>query len=156
MFAAWGDNALYQLVDDGSFEAGASAWSLAGDAQVVQDSDDGMVSDGLADEYALELGPGASATSPPICVTEDSVAYRFLASTAMASKGKDLRVEVIYLNKKAQSKDLAVDAGASDPTKALKLAEREFRTDSTVSLRFSSLNDATVLVDDVYMDPMMH
>ena len=48
--------------------------------------------------HALELGSGASATSPAICVSTDSAFYRFFAN-AVTSKGKgaNLRVEVLGL-----------------------------------------------------------
>jgi hypothetical protein len=154
IFAPWKDNAFYQLVDDGTFEQGAASWELQGGADVVQDNDAGLHAD---DQNALELGPGASATTPPICVTEDSESFRFLSNVVdEGSKDDSLLVEVLYLRKKTGEFKVKVKNRNSSPVAKLKLATGEFKKDSTVRLRFSSLNGATVRVDDVYMDPRLH
>ena len=154
IFAPWKDNAFYQLVDDGTFEQGAASWDLQDGANVVQDFDAGLQA---GDEHALELAPGASATTPPICVTEDSQSFRFLSNVVTeGSKDDSLLVEVLYLRKKTGEFKVKVKNRNSSPVGKLKLAAGEFKRDSTVRLRFSSLNGATVRVDDVYMDPRLH
>ena len=154
IFSPWKDNALYQLVDDGTFENGAGAWELAGSAQVVRDDDAGLVAN---DRYALELGAGDAAVSPPICVTEASESFRFLSNVVTGGlKDENLQVDVIYLRKKAHEFRLKVNGNRSAPVGKLKLSAGEFKQDATVRLRFSAINGATVRIDDVYMDPRLH
>lgn len=156
LFAPWGDDAFYQLVDGGTFEAGATGWSLASGARVVRDLNDGLSAPGVTDEYALELGPGASATSPPICVTNDSLSYRFLSNAISAGTKANLRVEVVYPTKKATRDNIISPVGRSVPSPKIKTVRGQFNRTRAVSIRFTSRDDATVLVDDVYMDPRMH
>lgn len=157
IFAPLKDDAHYQLVDDGTFENGAASWELSGGAQVVRDLDLGLPWLGAPDEHALEIGPGATALSPPICVTEASETFRFLSAAARAGDDDDnLKVEVIYLRKKTKEFKVKSPNLRGAASKKLKLSTGEFKQDSTVRLRFSTLEGATVRVDDVYMDPRMH
>jgi hypothetical protein len=157
VFAPWGDNAFYALAGGGSFEAGAPGWTLSGGAKIVRDLDNGLASDGAADEYALELGPDAVAISPPICVTKDSAQFRFLANVLVGTtKTANTQVVVRYQGKDNKSFDLTSPAGRSVPLGAISLASGQFQDGTTVSLKFRSLAKATVRVDDVYMDPRMH
>lgn len=167
VFAPWGDSAFYSLVGGGDFESGADGWSLAGGAKVVRDRDDALVSDGVADQYALELGSGASATSPAICVATDSAFYRFFAN-AVTSKGKgaNLRVEVLGpRGSTLASTELTIPVGTSAPSPKLAfvpqwidslLAEYTSGYSTTASIRVTSLDGATVRIDGVHMDPRMH
>ncbi len=167
VFAPWGDSAFYSLVKGGDFEAGAAGWSLAGGARVVRDLDDALVADGAADQYALELGPGASATSPAICVSTDSAFYRFFTNAVGSkTKGANLRVEVLGpRGATLMSTDLTSPAGASAPSPKLAfvpavidelLGKYAAGYSTTVSVRVTSLNSATVRIDGVHMDPRMH
>lgn len=165
VFAPWGDNALYSLVVGGDFEAATSGWSFSGGAKVVRDGDDGIVSDGIADRYALELGKGASATSPAICVATDSASYRLFANGVVAGKGAaNLRVEVLFAGMVIASDDLASPIGTSVPSPTLSFVPSVVDTylgtltadwSAKVNIRVSSLNGATVRVDGVHMDPRM-
>ena len=150
-------------MEGGSFESGAAGWSLDGGAKVVRDDDDGIVAEGVGDAYALELGKGASATSPAICVGTDSAFYRLFANAVSTKSSANLRVEVLFAGTVVKSDDLTSPAGASVPTAKLAFVPAALDTllaklnlTSTVNIRVSSLNGATVRVDDVHMDPRMH
>jgi hypothetical protein len=65
-FAAWGDNLDYQLAPGGSFEVGDQAWSL-NRASLVAENEPWKVH-GATDKRSVKLPPGASATSPVMCV----------------------------------------------------------------------------------------
>ncbi len=165
VFAPWGDNALYSLVDGGSFEAGSPGWSLSGAAKVVRDLNDGNAADEIADAYALELGNGGSATSPAICVATDSASYRMFANAVTKTSSPNLRVEVLFLGTVVQSTDVTSPAGQSVPTQKFALVPSIIDTylgtftagySTTVKIRVTSLNGASVRVDDLNMDPRMH
>ena len=71
-FVPWGDTASYQLVPGGDFES--SSWTLAGGAQIVSDSEP-FAATGSLGSGALSLPPGATATSPTLCL---NAAYPYL------------------------------------------------------------------------------
>ena len=163
VFAPWGDSAFYSLVGGGAFEAGAPGWNLSGGARVVRDGDDGVPSDGVSDAQSLELGRGASALSPEICIGTDSAAYRFFANAVTGGGATNLRVEVLFAGLVVKTDDLRAPAGASVPTPKLAFVPPALDrllaragTASTVRIRVSSIGAATVRVDDVNMDPRMH
>lgn len=149
VFAPWGDRAFYSLVGGGAFESGAPGWTLSGGAAVVRDGDDGNPSDGLSDTRALELGRGASAVSPEICVGTDSAAYRLFANATGAGAGANLRVEVLVAGVPVKADDLRAPAGASVPSPKLAFVPPVLDhllagagAASTVRIRFTSLEGA--------------
>ena len=75
VFAPWGDNSLYTLSPNGSFEGGSSGWSLSG-ARVIPQSN--TLRRG---SYSLSLPSGSSATSPAACVKVADPASRFFTAT---------------------------------------------------------------------------
>src|SRR3954468_8830991 len=65
-FSRFGDYAGYKLVSNGSFESGATGWTLKG-AKVVTGSETYNVG-GAGQRYSLSLPSGSSAVSPFTCV----------------------------------------------------------------------------------------
>jgi hypothetical protein len=65
-FAPWGDTLNYQMAPGGSFEVGDEAWSL-NRASLVAENEPWKVH-GATDKRSVKLPPGASATSPVMCV----------------------------------------------------------------------------------------
>jgi hypothetical protein len=84
-FARWGDTLDYQLAPGGSFEVGAEAWSLNG-ASLVDENEPWKLN-GAGDSRSVKLPPGASATSPVMCVGIHEPVVRFFArnNTALLS-----------------------------------------------------------------------
>jgi hypothetical protein len=93
VFAPWGDQLDYQLAPGGSFEIGDEAWSL-NRASLVAENEPWKVHD-ARDKRSLKLPPGASATSPVMCVGIDEPLVRLFArnNTALLST---LTVEVTF------------------------------------------------------------
>ena len=93
VFAPWGDSLDYQLAPGGSFEVGDEAWSL-NRASLVAENEPWKVH-GAADKRSLKLPPGASATSPVMCVGIHEPVVRLFArnNTALVST---LSVEVTF------------------------------------------------------------
>src|SRR2546421_9272645 len=76
-FTPWLDYANYVTVPNGSFESSAG-WTLTGDAADGSGNEPFYVGSD-ADSESLSLPPGASATSPPLCVTLLHPDLRFFA-----------------------------------------------------------------------------
>jgi hypothetical protein len=72
------DPALYTLAHGGTFEQGASGWSLTGGAQVVAGSEPFDL-DGTGHTRSLKIPAGATATSPVVCVGLEHPTVRFAA-----------------------------------------------------------------------------
>ena len=75
-FAQWLDFAPYVLAEGGSFEGSTTSWSLAG-ARVGAGNEPYYLNE-RRDVKSLALGSGATATSPPTCVTLEHPTVRFM------------------------------------------------------------------------------
>ena len=93
-FAQWDDDADYQLAPGGSFEAGGPSWQLNGGASVVAGNEPWNVHGG-AGQRSLRLPPGASATSPAMCVGIENPTLRLFAKNNRALLST-MTVEVIF------------------------------------------------------------
>jgi hypothetical protein len=84
-FGAWGDSLDYQLAPGGSFEVGDQAWTL-NRASLVAENEPWKVH-AATDKRSIKLPPGASATSPVMCVGIHEPVVRFFArnNTALLS-----------------------------------------------------------------------
>ncbi len=92
-FAPWLDPASYTLDNGGSFEGGASGWSLSG-ASVASGNESYKVG-GADDSSSLSLPSGSSATSAPICVGLEHPTIRVFARNG-GSPFASLRVDVLF------------------------------------------------------------
>ena len=79
-FAPWLDYANYELGPAGTFEKGATGWSLAG-ASVVSGNETFYVH-GAGESKSLRIPNGKSATTPTICVGLEHPTIRFFARNA--------------------------------------------------------------------------
>ena len=93
-FAPWGDHAQYELAPGGSFEDGDPSWSLSGGASVVAGNEPWHVR-GAGHSQSLRLPPGATATSPVMCVGIEHPTLRLFAKNNRALLST-LSVEVIF------------------------------------------------------------
>jgi hypothetical protein len=156
-FAPWGDTASYTLVGDGGFEGGAAGWSLAGGAKVVSGNETFFVR-GAGDTRSLLLPRGSSATSPPVCMVLGRPKARLFAM-APAGSGS-MRVDVMSRNLLGILSVIdggTVTAGSRwQPTRPLSLLGSNLGSAlwaTWVQLRFRPIGDATLAIDDVYVDP---
>ncbi len=156
-FARWGDNASYTLVRDGGFEAGAAGWSLAGGAKVVPGNETFYVH-GAGESRSLLLPRGSTATSPPVCMVLGQPKMRLFAAAPGGSGS--MRVDVLSRNLLGILSVIdggVVSAGSSwQPTRELPLLGSNLGSPlwaTWVQLRFRPLGDASVAIDDVYVDP---
>lgn len=95
-FAKVGDNADYSPAPDGSFEGGASGWTLTGGAKVVSGNESlGLLTGSIVPgSKSLSMPVGSTATSPEFCVDESHPYFRFMAKATSAMAG--YKAIVIY------------------------------------------------------------
>lgn len=167
VFSAWDDPALYTLAPNGDFEDGLTGWTVSGDARIVVDSP-GRTAKQAGDRQALELRPGSSAVSPPICVAAGYPSSRMFGHTVRRNpaSGSTLLVEVIYLDparggQSAKKLGSAPDELTWDATRKLSVAQGQLnlKPDSNgnayIQYRFTPLFSTTWRIDDLYVDPRL-
>jgi hypothetical protein len=156
IFSAFGDKSLYTLAPDGGFEAGAAGWTRSAGAAVAADSSTIQLGSALG-RKSLELAPGASATSPAICVERGFSSFRFVARSVGAAKGA-LSVEVLHATGKVTAGGAIRPAAGWGATNSVQLVEGQFKVyageSTTVRLRFTA-SGGTVRMDEVYVDPRL-
>ena len=90
-FAQFGDSNSYYALPNNGFESGSTGWTLSG-AGISKDNEPWYVNG--AGRYALALPPGASATSPAVCINLLDPFFRMFAKS-MSANG-DLQAQVIF------------------------------------------------------------
>ncbi|MGA9859403.1 MAG: hypothetical protein WBQ18_16175 [Solirubrobacteraceae bacterium] len=159
-FAPWGDTNVYKAVPGGSFEGGATGWTLSGGASVAAGSEP-FAATGSLGSSSLNLPAGASAQTPYTCVNAAYPTIRFfgrnngLLSTVL--------VQVVYkglLGILPIPVGTVALSGTWQPTLPMLTASAipGLLSGGTtqVALRFTSLTGRSQ-IDDVFVDPrMMH
>jgi hypothetical protein len=154
-FVAWSDYANYVFAPDGGFEAGGSGWSLSGGARAVSGNESFYVHS-TTDRTSLSLPAGASATSPPMCISLLSSKMRFVAR---GDSGSKVKVQIIYRGLLSSVLGI-LDGGTYSTGGSWKPSPQIGMLGgvlplltSSVSFRFTAVGGAAAL-DDVYLDPM--
>jgi hypothetical protein len=157
-FQPWLDPAWYVAAPDGGLEAGADGWTLGGGAAVVAGNEPFYVGD-RGDARSLALPPGASATTPEICIGVEHPTLRFFArNTGSAASG--LAVSVVFRDLLGEQHSLPVgviaagDEWAPTPVVPVIVNLLSLLGDQQVAFRFTALDDrGEWTIDDVYVDP---
>lgn len=146
-FAPWYDYSQYALAPDGGFEAGAAGWTLAGGAAVVDGNEPYL--DGAR---SLALPAGATATTPPVCVTVAHPTIRFFAR----NDGTPLSLLVVTAHFSVLGIPLSLPVGvvaggeAWAPSPILLIVGNLLSDE--VSFSFQAVTGSWQ-VDDLYVDP---
>jgi hypothetical protein len=153
-FAPWSDYANYAFAPNGGFESGATGWSLSG-AKVVPGNESFYIH-ASGEKYSLSMPAGASATSPPMCISLLSGKMRFVAR---GDSGAKVKVQIIYRGLLSSVLGI-LDGGTYSVGTSWKPSSQVGMLGGTlplltssVSFRFTAVGGA-VAVDDVYLDPM--
>jgi len=168
-FRDYKDNGLYWLIEGGDFDNGSPGWTFEGAVSVVRDEDGGEYEEDSGDtgDLALQLEPGASVLTPPVCVTDAHRSMRFYAySGRRGHKGGKVEVQMLYVDDKGEDRSWKVgDAGGSEdwrPTKVLKLDAKRYGLkksgEESTRVRFritAKHTHETIRIDDVYIDPRL-
>jgi invasion protein IalB len=158
-FKPWGDSSAYNLAPGGSFEAGTQAWSLSGKASMVSGNEPWKVA-GSTHSRSLKLPPGASATSPTICVGLEHPAIRFFAkndSLLLSTMSVEVITETSLGLTVALPIGVLLPSGKWKPgpkllvlANLLPLLPGEY---TPVRFRVTSIGIGNWWVDDFYVDP---
>jgi hypothetical protein len=167
-FAPWNDFANYSYAPNGGFESGSSGWSLTGSARVVGGNSP-FYAHAKNERYSLSLPSGSSATSPPMCISLFSSKMRFFTANQGSSTSR-LKVQVIYRGGVGGILSILTRTlGLSDF--GLVTAGREWQPSPEIGMLSGTLPLLTTsvqfrfmpadsrgawLLDDVYLDPLMH
>jgi hypothetical protein len=154
-----GDTTQYWLAPGGDFEAGSQSWSLSGGASLASGNEPWKLA-GSDDTRSLRLPPGASATSPVVCVGIEHPAVRLFAKNNRALVST-LAVDVITTT--SLGLKVAVPAGVLLPNGQWKPSPKLIVLSSLLPLlpgdhtpvqfRVTSVGLGTWSVDDFYIDP---
>lgn len=158
-FKPWGDSTPYNLAPGGSFEGGAGSWSLAGGASLVTGNEPWKVA-GSTHSRSLRLPPGATATSPVICVGLEHPTLRFFAKNNRALLST-MTVEVIVETslglKAAVPIGILLPNGQWKPSPKILVVANLLPLlpgeHTPVQFRVRSVGLGTWSVDDFYVDP---
>ena len=159
-FAAFGDRANYSLVGGGSFESGATGWTLSRSA-VVSGSNPFQVNGG-GHTKALQISGGGVATSPEVCVGLEHPTMRFFVKSSGGLLSlSTLSVEVIV--RTSLGVKVALPIGVTLPATKWRPSARHLVVANLlpllpgnytpVAFRFRAIGGATWTIDDVYVDP---
>jgi hypothetical protein len=158
-FKPWGDTTGYNLAPGGSFEGGAGSWSLAGGASLVTGNEPWKVA-GSTHSRSLQLPPGATATSPVICVGLEHPTLRFFAKNNRALLST-MTVEVIVETslglKAAVPIGILLPNGQWKPSPKILVVANLLPLlpgeHTPVQFRVRSVGLGTWSIDDFYVDP---
>ena len=162
-FLPWLDIASYVPAPDGGFEAGAKGWDLNG-ATTVAGNETFKVG-GAADDTALRVPAGGSATSPTFCVGLEHPTARLFAKRVGGSLLSTLRVDVQFEDALGKTHFLpiglvALNGGSWQPSLPMLMVANLLPllpgTHTPVALRFVPQGGGSWLVDDVYVDPFKY
>jgi hypothetical protein len=165
-FTQFGDNLDYVLAPDGNFDGNVTGWQVAGGAQIV-DTDKGR---------SLQIPEDGVAISPSMCVDLHFPTFRMYHRTVKSgtlaagkSDKSEIKVEVIYLDKadkkwKEMKKFHGKDGDAA-PSGWMVSDSIDLKPElggkapgaRQAALRFTiehAEKGESVLLDDVYVDPM--
>jgi hypothetical protein len=159
-FTRWQDNASYILAPQGSFEDGASDWSLNGAA--VAAGNESFHVHGASDSQSLKISPGGNAVTQTICVGLDRPTLRFFARSSggvlsLSTMAVSVRFETslgivgelplgVVLPNTTWQPSLPMPILAN----LLPLLPGQM---TPVQFRFTPVGGSTWWIDDVYVDP---
>lgn len=147
-----GDNNNYFLAPGGDFESDAPGWTLSDGASLVTGPA------GTGD--SLSLAPGASALSPPICVSRAHVSARLYGQAFEGPRRDRARIDIDVFGPSGlitADKNVRVE-DAWEPTREFRLGATLFDLDpitltTQIQMRFTADGPATAVLDDLYIDP---
>lgn len=156
-FRAWGDSAAYCAFPNLGFESGSTKWTLKGKASILAGNEPWHVSG--SGTHALQLGPGASATSSALPVNLLDPWVRLFAHSARANGS--LRVQVVFRGLLGNLTGL-LNVGSLSPgsysswqptQRVLSTLALPLLTTSAQVVLTSTATSGNWQVDDAYLDP---
>jgi hypothetical protein len=160
-FAHWNDSNDYKLIPGGSFENGASGWTLSHGARIVSGSEP-FGATGSVGASSVSLPAGASVTSPFTCVDAAYPTFRFFArnngllSTVLVSVVYKLPLLGLEVAVPVGPVALSPNWGPSLPMLTASVLTGLLHGGTIpMGVRFTALTGSSQ-IDDVFVDPKMH
>jgi hypothetical protein len=154
-FLPWADPAWYAALPGGGFEPATPAWTLSGGAAAVEGNEPFYIG-GAGDSRSLRLPPGASGTSPAICLGPGHPTLRLLVSDDGAL-GSRLTVSAVVRDPGEQERSLPIatlTGGRWGPSAPLPVAVNVLSLAAPQAVAFDfGASGGTWAIDDVYVDP---
>jgi hypothetical protein len=159
-FAPWGDDATYVLAPQGDLSA-TDDWTLNKHATVVPSADPFS---GAA--QSLELGKGAEAATPAMCVNLDHLTMRFFIRSNGGNERARLKLDVLYEDFDGHVRRLPIaklKAGSAwqpsvvVPMYVNRLALASPQGLTAVAFRFKAdglQKDESLSISSLYVDPL--
>jgi hypothetical protein len=161
-FKPWGDSSQYNLAPGGAFESGSPSWSLSGRASIVSGNEPWKVA-GAGHSRSLQLPPGASATSPVICVGLEHPTIRMFAKNnraLLSTLAVSVIVETSLGLKATVPIGVMLPSGQWKPSPKFLVIANLLPllpgSHTPVQFRVTSVGLGTWSVDDFYIDPRCH
>jgi hypothetical protein len=156
-FAQFGDGGSYCSLRNNGFESGSTGWTLSGGASVVADNEPWFVNG--PGRNALDLPPGATATSSPLPISLLDPYLRLFARSSAADGA--LRVQILFRGLTGNLTGVlnASDLSPSDYTSwepsgdVASLLALPLGTSSAQVVVTSLAQSGDWEIDDVYVDP---
>jgi hypothetical protein len=158
-FAAFGDNADYSLVPGGSFESGATGWSLTG-AAVVSGNEPWKVG-GTTNAKSLAINSTGRAVSGSVCVGAEHPTFRFFARRTSGTWGV-LDVRLRWTDAGVTHETLVGSVSGGDlawhPSRSFNLAQVIGISNNSQAVQTQFVfqpegGSGAWAIDDVYVDP---
>ena len=152
VFTEMGDDGYYELAPEGGFEKGGTGWTFTGGAELVSGNETEFLN-GEGDTMSLSLPYKGTATSPRVCVDENTPLFRLMTLNDGSAQAK-LRVTVDYEGSKAKSLQTQVRADDEwEPTEPLQF-DLDGTQERVARISFTPQEkNGEWLVDDLYIDP---
>jgi hypothetical protein len=153
-FARWSDPAWYTPLPGGGFEQGTPAWRLTGGGGTVEDNEPFYIGSPL-DRRSLRLPPGASGTSPSICLGVEHPTLRLLVRGGPPTARLTISAVVSDLAGETRTIPLTtLVARGWSPTVPVPVALNTLAAvlPASVAFRFEAAGSHWG-IDDVYVDP---
>jgi hypothetical protein len=159
-FAAFGDQADYSLAPAGTFESGATGWSLSGSS--VANGNESAKIHGAGDAKSLAISATGKAVSPSFCVGIQHPSFRFFARRTSGSWGVlNVKLRVKGANGVTNETTVgSVSAGDTawhpTPSIALSTVLGLWNGDQSASVQIvfdPEDSGGAWAIDDVYIDP---
>jgi hypothetical protein len=158
-FTRWLDPLGYSLVPGGSFEAGASGWTVG--TAMVATGNEPFYAHNRGDSKSLSISSRGSVTSPTVCVGLDKPLLRFFARSSggllsLSTLNVDVQFETAGGTVLTLPMGVALPGGWS-PTLPLPVLANLLPllpgNQTPVRFRFTPVGGASWWIDDVYVDP---
>jgi hypothetical protein len=155
-FSTWGDTNQYFVATGGTFEGGATGWTLGGGAAVVADQAPWRVNGGGHDE-ALRLPGTAEASTRTLCVQSNEESMRFFFKSPGVA-GASLKVKITTVNERGMASNswtIGTSSAGWRVSPQIPLPDlRDASGQQWITITFEPVNTpATWVVDDVMIDP---